>query len=244
MNVSLTPWLSEFHAVWFSGSSACLLCLNGLLSFFWLCKEAKHFYLRLHLCWNSKSITHRFSILRYLSSSDTPMMRMLVHLKLSQRLLIPSLFFGMLFLFVCSSDWVFSATFSFKSLTWSSASLTLLSIPCNVSFKIFCFEERGRHGEREREREKHQCERETSIGWLPIRALTGIEPTTCVCALTGNQTHHHLVYGIPIGAPTHWATPARAVFLISGKVVFISNLFFFVFSSLVFVSYLFFKNNF
>ena len=44
MNVSLTPWLSEFHAVWFSGISGCLLFLNWLLSFFWLCKEAQCFY--------------------------------------------------------------------------------------------------------------------------------------------------------------------------------------------------------
>ena len=37
MNVSsLTPWLSDFHTVWFIGSSGCFLFLN-LLSFFWLC---------------------------------------------------------------------------------------------------------------------------------------------------------------------------------------------------------------
>ena len=50
MNVSsLTPWLSDFHAVWFSGSSDCFLFLNLLLSFFWLCEEVKHFYVSLHL---------------------------------------------------------------------------------------------------------------------------------------------------------------------------------------------------
>ena len=49
MNVSLTPWLSEFHVVCYSGSSGCLLFLNWLLFFFWLCKEAKHFYLHLYL---------------------------------------------------------------------------------------------------------------------------------------------------------------------------------------------------
>ena len=53
VNVSLTPRLSEFHAVWFSGTSGWLLFLNWLLSFFWLCEEGKHFYLCLHLVWNS-----------------------------------------------------------------------------------------------------------------------------------------------------------------------------------------------
>ena len=49
MNVSsLTPWLSDFHTVWFSGSSGGFLFLNLLLSF-WLCKEAKCIYLCLHL---------------------------------------------------------------------------------------------------------------------------------------------------------------------------------------------------
>ena len=46
---SLTPWLSDFHTVQFSGSSGCFLFLNLLLSFFWLCEEAKCIYLRLHL---------------------------------------------------------------------------------------------------------------------------------------------------------------------------------------------------
>ena len=42
MNVSsLTSWLSDFHTVQFSGSSDCFLFLNWLLSFFWLCEEAK-----------------------------------------------------------------------------------------------------------------------------------------------------------------------------------------------------------
>ena len=46
---SLTPWLSDFHTVWFSGSSGYFLFLNLLLSFFWLCKEAKCIYLCLYL---------------------------------------------------------------------------------------------------------------------------------------------------------------------------------------------------
>ena len=37
---SLTPWLSNFHTVRFSGRSGYFVCLNLLLSFFWLCKEA------------------------------------------------------------------------------------------------------------------------------------------------------------------------------------------------------------
>ena len=49
MNVSsLTPCLSDFHTVQFSGSSGCFLSLNLLLSFFWLCEEAQCVYLRLH----------------------------------------------------------------------------------------------------------------------------------------------------------------------------------------------------
>ena len=57
MNVSsLTPWLSDFHTVRFSGSSGCLLFLNLLLSFFWLCKEAPCIYLSLHLSQKSSSI--------------------------------------------------------------------------------------------------------------------------------------------------------------------------------------------
>ena len=47
--VSLIPWLSEFHAVWFSGTSGCLLILDCLLSSFWFFKEAKGSYLHLHL---------------------------------------------------------------------------------------------------------------------------------------------------------------------------------------------------
>ena len=52
MNVSsLTPWLLDFHIVWWSSSSYCFLFLNWLLSFFLLCEETKHIYLRLHLGW-------------------------------------------------------------------------------------------------------------------------------------------------------------------------------------------------
>ena len=50
MNVSsLTPWLSDFHTVCFSVISGYILFLNLLLSFFWLCEEAKYMYLCPHL---------------------------------------------------------------------------------------------------------------------------------------------------------------------------------------------------
>ena len=56
LNVSsLTPWLSDFLTVQFSGSSGYFLFLNLLLSFFWLCKEAKCIYLCLHLGQKSRN---------------------------------------------------------------------------------------------------------------------------------------------------------------------------------------------
>ena len=57
MNVSsLTPWLSDFHADQFAGSSRNFLFLNLLLSFFWLCKEAKCIYLHLHFGQKSRFV--------------------------------------------------------------------------------------------------------------------------------------------------------------------------------------------
>ena len=47
--------------------------------------------------------------------------------------------------------------------------------------------------EREREREKHCCERETSIGCLSYAPQPGMEPATQVCGLTENRTHSLLV---------------------------------------------------
>ena len=44
----LTPWLSDFHTVLFSGSSGYFLFLNLWLSF-WLYEEAKCIHLHLHL---------------------------------------------------------------------------------------------------------------------------------------------------------------------------------------------------
>ena len=49
MNVSLTPWLLDFHAVWFSGSSGWFLFLNWLLSFFFCVWGVTRIYLHLHL---------------------------------------------------------------------------------------------------------------------------------------------------------------------------------------------------
>ena len=46
---SLTPWLSDFHTVRFSGSSGYFFFLNLLLFFLWLCEEAKCVYLYLYL---------------------------------------------------------------------------------------------------------------------------------------------------------------------------------------------------
>ena len=46
---SLTPLWSDFYTVRFSCSSGYFLSLNLLLSFFWLCNEAKFIYLCLHL---------------------------------------------------------------------------------------------------------------------------------------------------------------------------------------------------
>ena len=53
LTVSLIPWLSEFLAVLFSGTSGCLLILGLLLSSFWLCEEVKGLYICLHLGWDS-----------------------------------------------------------------------------------------------------------------------------------------------------------------------------------------------
>ena len=49
MNISSTPWLSDFHTIQFSGSCGCFLFLNLFLSFFWLYEEAKYINVCLHL---------------------------------------------------------------------------------------------------------------------------------------------------------------------------------------------------
>ena len=57
MSVSLTPWLSEFHAVCYSGRSGGLLFLDWLLPFFWLCTKERCFYLCPHLGQNLPSFS-------------------------------------------------------------------------------------------------------------------------------------------------------------------------------------------
>ena len=59
---------------------------------------------------------------------------------------------------------------------------------------IFIFKEKGKEGEKEGER--HQCEKETSIGCLSDAPQPVIEPTTPECALTGNQTGYLLGCGM------------------------------------------------
>ena len=51
-------------------------------------------------------------------------------------------------------------------------------------FYVFIFRVRGREGEREEE--KYQCERESSISCLSNVPQLGTEPTTQACALTEN----------------------------------------------------------
>ena len=53
--------------------------------------------------------------------------------------------------------------------------------------------EKGWEGEEEGE--KHQCERETSVGCLLHVSLPGIKPATQIYAQTGNETYDLLVYG-------------------------------------------------
>ena len=59
MNVSsLSPCLSDFHALRFSVSSGCFFVFKLLLSFFWLCEEAQCVYLHLHLGQKSQYCEH------------------------------------------------------------------------------------------------------------------------------------------------------------------------------------------
>ena len=67
---------------------------------------------------------------------------------------------------------------------------------------LFIFRVRGR--EAEREREKHRCERETSIGCLSfIRALSETEPATQACALSRNWTCDLLLCGAMLNQLSH-----------------------------------------
>ena len=52
-----SPWLLDFHMVWFSDSSGCFLFSNLLLSFFWLCEEVKYICLCLQFGWKSSKVS-------------------------------------------------------------------------------------------------------------------------------------------------------------------------------------------
>nr|KAF6407316.1 hypothetical protein HJG59_009947 [Molossus molossus] len=79
-------------------------------------------------------VSNRFSISCSRSSpSGTPKMRMLAHLKLSQRLLTLSSFFWILFSFCCS-DWAFFASLYSKSMVCFLDLRTLLLKLCKLFF--------------------------------------------------------------------------------------------------------------
>ena len=58
---------------------------------------------------------------------------------------------------------------------------------------FYFFRERRREGERERE--KHECVRKTSIGCFSYAPHLGTKPATQVCVLTRNQTSDLLLCG-------------------------------------------------
>ena len=60
----------------------------------------------------------------------------------------------------------------------------------------------------EREREK-----ETSNGCLSYALQPGIEPTTQVCALTGNQTANHFMFGMMLQL-TEYSLPGATAYLL------------------------------
>ena len=67
-----------------------------------------------------------------------------------------------------------------------SSSTTVTTSLFSNFFKFLIFREKGREGERKGE--KHQCEREISIGCLPYVPQLGTKYATQACALTWNQT--------------------------------------------------------
>ena len=79
LTVSLILWLSEFHVVWFSGTSGCLLILDWLLSSFWLCEEVKGFYLHVHLGWNFIVVLIASLWVLCMSSSEKCLFKSLAH---------------------------------------------------------------------------------------------------------------------------------------------------------------------
>ena len=63
--------------------------------------------------------------------------------------------------------------------------------------------------ERERESERHWCERETSIGWLLLCATT--RDWTCNLGMCSDWQLNPWPFSLQEDAPTNWATPARAM---------------------------------
>nr|KAF6304019.1 hypothetical protein mMyoMyo1_008998 [Myotis myotis] len=104
--------------------------LFGVLCASWTCKSISL------TRWGKFSViisSNRFSISCSLSSSGTPIILMLVRLKLFQRLLTLSSYFQILFSF-CFSSWVFFASSHFESLTRFLHSSGLLFGVCIIFF--------------------------------------------------------------------------------------------------------------
>ena len=86
---------------------------------------------------------------------------------------------------------------------------------------------------RQREREKHPCKRETSVGRLPSFLYTprpnwGLDPQPVLCALTRNQIPNLSIYETEL-QPTepHWPGSKRGAVLFRGgnkRFLFISYL--------------------
>ena len=80
--------------------------------------------------------------------------------------------------------------------------VSLLSI-FNINFKDFIYLFLERRGKGKREGEKHQCERETSIGSLSYGPQLGTQTETQVLALTGNHTSHLSLCRMMPNQPRH-----------------------------------------
>ena len=86
--------------------------------------------------------------------------------------------------------------------------LRIYSAVCSAFFfKDFVHLFLVRREGREKEEEKHRCERETSIGCLSYASCVGTKPATQACALTQNQTGDFLFCGRRLA---HWATRVRS----------------------------------
>ena len=78
--------------------------------------------------------------------------------------------------------------------------ITILFFNPHLSTCLLILEiEEGR--ETDRQTDRHQCERETLIGWLPYVLQLGIEPKIRVCASTCNGTWNFLMYGLMLHSP-------------------------------------------